>query len=274
MHFDGQGGVWAIRCDDPSVAAPVFTAPRRLCNGVAMNKVTVLSSGAWLLPAAVWSYTGQQLPEMDGERFSNAVCSTDDGESWQLRGGADVPKRCFDEHMVVERHDGSLWMLVRTLYGIGESVSTDGGASWTPGQPSTLHGPNTRFFIRRLRSGRLLLVNHALQPEALAHTGDWRPRTHLTAWLSDDDGASWLGGLLLDEREPVSYPDGIEAPDGRIYIIYDRERGDGKPAADVLKDGKAREILMAVFTEADVLAGAPVTPAVRLRVQVNRIRPA
>ena len=32
--------------------------------------------------------------------------------------------RQFDEHMFVERKDGSLWLLVRTNYGIGESIST------------------------------------------------------------------------------------------------------------------------------------------------------
>ncbi len=34
--------------------------------------------------------------------------------------------------MVVERKDGSLWMLLRTSYGIGQSVSADGGATWSP----------------------------------------------------------------------------------------------------------------------------------------------
>jgi len=47
--------------------------------------------------------------------------------------------------------------------------------------------------------------------------------------------------LLLDERETVSYPDGIEAQDARIYIIYDRNRNTD------------REVWMAVFTERDVL---------------------
>jgi hypothetical protein len=72
--------------------------------------------------------------------------------------------------------------------------------------------------------------------------------------LSDDDGRSWSGGLLLDERMNVSYPDGVEAPDGKIYIVYDHDRF------------KAREILMAVFTENDVRSGA----GGRLRVVVNK----
>lgn len=33
-------------------------------------------------------------------------------------------------------------------------------------------------------------------------------RSHLTAYLSKDDGTTWTGGLMLDERRGVSYPDG------------------------------------------------------------------
>ena len=68
-------------------------------------------------------------------------------------------------------------------------------------------------------------------------------RSHLRAYLSEDDGATWKGGLLLDERERVSYPDGFQARDGAIHVVYDRDRAN------------AREILMARFTEANVLAG-------------------
>jgi len=116
---------------------------------------------------------------------------------------------------------------------------------------SKIAHPVARFFVRRLRSGNLLLVKHGPLDR---RTG----RSHLTAYVSKDDGASWQGGLMLDERVGVSYPDGLQKEDGRIYIIYDRNR---------LTD---KEILMAVFTEQDVLAGKDVSGAVRLRVLVNR----
>ena len=45
---------------------------------------------------------------------------------------------------------------------------------------------------------------------------------------------------MLDERKGISYPDGFQAPDGTIFISYDRNRD---------TDG---EILLARFTEADV----------------------
>ena len=265
--FDGRGGVWAIVTEDPDSPEPTFTAPRRLCNGIALNKPVVLSSdssigfqacapspGEWVLLAAVWNRAPFR-EELAAERFSNLFVSTDEGATWTRRGGAEVPERSFDEHMLLERRDGSLWLLVRTDVGIGEALSRDRGATWTDARAEALPGPSSRFHLRRLASGRVLLVSHVLTRE----TG----RCHLTAWLSEDDGATWLGGLLLDERPGVSYPDATQAPDGRIYVIYDHERGDREdiPSPD-------RAILMAVFTEDDILSGS--CESCRLRVLVSR----
>ncbi len=62
---------------------------------------------------------------------------------------------------------------------------------------------------------------------------------------------------MIDERATVSYPDGVQAPNGEIYIIYDWNRADDK------------HVLMATFTEDDVLAGKPVSGKTRLRVLIN-----
>jgi hypothetical protein len=60
------------------------------------------------------------------------------------------------------------------------------------------------------------------------------------------------GGLMIDEGQKVSYPDGVQAVDGTIHIIYDYNR---------TPDGF---VLMAAFTEEDVRAGKPVTDKGRL----------
>ena len=86
----------------------------------------------------------------------------------------------------------------------------------------------------------------------------WQRRSHLTAYLSNDDGRSWYGGLLLEDRLVVSYPDAIQAPDGRIFLVYDHNRKTDK------------EILLAVFTEADVVAGRLLDGRSRLRQLVSR----
>ena len=60
------------------------------------------------------------------------IASDDGGETWALRGSTTVPhaERTFDEHMLVQLASGELWMLVRTLRGLAESFSTDGGRTW------------------------------------------------------------------------------------------------------------------------------------------------
>jgi hypothetical protein len=98
----------------------------------------------------------------------------------------------------------------------------------------------------------LLLVKHGPLDERTR-------RERLMAFVSDDDGQTWQGGLLLDEREKVTYPDGVQATDGTIYVVYDYNR---------TPNG---EVLMATFTEADVRAGKPVSDTVRLRGEVARL---
>ena len=187
------------------------------------------------------------------DNSARVVVSTDKGQTWRVRGACDVPKkvRNYDEHMIVEKKDGSLWMLVRTSYGIGESVSHDRGATWGALTPSLIQHPSARFFIRRLNSGNLLLVKHG-------SINQRSKRSHLTAYLSADDGHTWSDGLLLDERTGVSYPDGQQKQDGMIHIIYDYSRTG------------AREILMARFTEDDVVAGNSESASVTLRMVVSR----
>ena len=245
-------GVWAMTTTETDGPAARWSAPRRLCDGVMMCKPIVLSSGEWALPVSFWHRREAGSAGM--------VVSTDRGATWGERGAADVPPavRNHDEHMLLERRDGSLWMWVRTNYGIGESESTDGGATWSALVPSTVPHARSRFSVRRLASGRLLLVRHNPASGDFADGESKGTRSHLTAYLSDDDGATWNGGLLLDERKPVSYPDGDQAEDGTITITYDFERTG------------AREILMAAFREEDILTARPEAPSVRLRQVISR----
>ena len=63
---------------------------------------------------------------------------------------------------------------------------------------------------------------------------------------------------MLDERTGVSYPDGFLAPDGTIYISWDRNRA---------TDGA---ILMARFTEDDILAKAFKGPKSKTKMLISR----
>ena len=255
--FDGRAGVWATICENPDADEPVWSAPRRIWHGVTLNKPTVLSNGEWMLPISLDQRGGFGpfkgcFTELNPLRGANVFVSTDQGNTWERRGMSTFPNPDWHEHMVVERKDGSLWMLARTGKGIMETESTDGGRTWSQPVDSAIKHPVARFHIRRLSSGRLLLVKHGDRIDA--HTG----REQLSAWLSDDDGQTWNGGLVLDERKGVSYPDGFQAPDGMIYISYDRNRS---------RDG---EILLARFTEQDVLAKQLVGPKSKLKMLISR----
>lgn len=254
--WDGRSGVWCMTTETPEKKDAIWSAPRRLCDGIMMNKPTVLSDGRWLFPVSIWRVKpDKNTPQHDlGDRKNpNVMVSTDNGKTLTTLGASFVPRdvSIFDEHSIVERRDGSLWMLVRTSYGIGEAFSTDGGRTWTDTEPSQICHPSSRFFIRRLQSGNLVLVKNGPIDQAT-------DRRQMTAYLSQDDGVTWKGGLVLDDRNPVSYPDGDQLSDGTIVVTYDFDRTG------------ARLILAARFTEADILAGKIVSQQGKLQLQINQ----
>lgn len=253
--------VYATICDNPDADELKWSKEFIVGNDVMMNKPTVLSTGEWLLPIAVWKkdiYVEYKTKtEEDG---SFAYKSIDNGKTFEKLGVSKIKDRVFDEHMILELLDGRLAMYVRTRYGIGVSYSYDRGKTWTNGEDSGYGGPNSRFFITRLKSGRILLVNH------FEFTG----RSHLTAMLSEDEGKTWKYKLLLDERANVSYPDGVEADDGYIYITYDRERASFLTSLESVYS-QAREILFAKITEEDIIAGKVISEKGRLKQVASKL---
>lgn len=258
-YFDGRAGDWFIRCDNPDAVEPTWTEPVRFADGCTLNKPTVLSSGDWLLPVSLWTRDRigpaslkEAHRDLDGIRMANVFASTDEGQTWARRGGVAFPGTDFDEHMLVELKDGRLWMLARTKGGISESFSADGGVTWEAPRPSPIQNVSARFFLRRLASGNLLLVKNGPLDVRLPR------RSSLTAFLSTDDGKTWPHELLLDDRAEVSYPDGIQAPDGTIHVLYDWNRHTDA------------EILLAKFREEDIVTGRFTSPGAKPRMLVNK----
>ncbi len=258
---DGRQGVWASVCENPDSDELAWSIPKRLCNGFVLNKPIILRGGEWLLPTTLWDrylmgFCGGDLKEsdlfhdLDQWRMSNFMVSIDNGANWERRGGVYADKRLFDEPVFIEKPDGELRCIIRTHYGLAETRSYDSGFNWSKPEPSKLQHCSARIFTLRLKSGKVLLVKHGPLFQKTE-------RTQLTAYLSDDEGETWYGGIVLDERNNVSYPDGFQAPDGRIYLNYDRKRIDG-------------EILLAVFNEEDVVSGNPISKACRLKIPMQR----
>jgi len=235
----GRFGVWFRTTADATGPTPCWSAPREIPLGVPfafrLNKPTVLSTGEWLLPVTWARETPRRWWWPAGEQLQGVAISTDQGETWALHGAIEAPRWAL-ECMVVELRNGRLWMLIRTNSGVlWQSESADGGRTWSAGTPTTIVNPGARFHIRRLASGRLLLIN---TPSASRRQG-------LCAYLSQpDDERTFVGGLQLDARDRVSYPDTVQAPDGLIYAVHDCDRGG------------LGEVLLDVFSEDEVLAVA------------------
>lgn len=243
--------VWAMVAENPEDRNANWSLPFEVCPGVMMNKPITVSSGSTLLPVSNWKRKRYCDPpeDMTAEIYS---LDTTRREANFLGGViSEQEDKCYDEHMVVERLDGSLWMLIRTRYGIGESFSQDGGITWSSLMPSPIQHTNSRFYIRRLHSGNLLLVKHGNASENVG-------RHYLQALLSKDDGRSWVGGLMLDERAYSSYPDGFQDSDGRIHIAYDYSRK------------KEKEILWAVFREDEIERRELIHEDSKLRALINK----
>jgi len=248
-----EHGVYARICEQPDATPPQWGKEIRLGFDAAalsfrMNKPTVLTSGAWILPV---THASERIEAWfaGAKQRQGVAISKDQGRTWSLHGSLEAPDWAL-ENMIVELKDGRLWMLIRTGAGVlWQSHSSDQGLNWSKAFPSSIPNPGSRFFVRRLASGNLLLVNHY----------KFKGRSHITARTSEDDGVTWNEGLLLDERSNVSYPDGAQDRSGVIWMVHDRQRYG------------AGEILLSSFREEDVLAGKAVSESVVLKRVVNHL---
>ncbi len=213
---------WEMVCEDPDAHDPQFSEPRYLGIGFLRCKPLVLKNGTQL------HFNYDQIDP----RYGYSI-TYDGGKTYERRYGAKKLLTPFDETMAYESLDGTVRMLARTKLGeLGESLSHDGGKTWEEARLSGIDAPNTRFFVARTPSGRLLLIRN----------GDRVDRKNMTLSLSEDDGKTWKHNLCIDTRDHVSYPD-ADFYSGRIYLTYDRERTG------------AKEILFASLTEEDIING-------------------
>jgi len=235
--------------DEPALPS---AEARQIGTGVMMCKPIVLKSGAWQLPVAVWWK----------ETSARFVLTKDGGRTFKLAEddvctgtvlGASVPEgdRTCDEHVAVQFPDGSRKCWIRTRSGVRTATSAGENYTWTDAvKEKGFRHTDSRMWVSALASGNLVCVKHGRPDENVG-------RTNLTAYVSRDRGATWEGGLLLDARFNAAYPDGVQLKDGTITVIYDRDRTG------------AGEVLLATFTEADVLAGRDVSGKVALRETVS-----
>ncbi|PTX93223.1 hypothetical protein DB345_16495 [Spartobacteria bacterium LR76] len=247
--WDGRGGVWGICCEQPEAIPRIWSQPQRFCDGVMMNKPSADRSGHWLMPTTIWDLKPYAEGIAKAQRGPGVAIYSDGDPHASLTATADIPDPVFDEHVMLPLRDGRWALWARNASVIRRAVvsySNDRGHMWTRGTYTDIPCPNSRFSIGRLRSGTLLLASHRITQEMIDSQSLWPVRSHLAVWLSDDEGQTWHGNLLIDEREHVSYPDFTQAADGTIHLIYDHARN------------VSGDILHVELTEHQIREGLPV----------------
>jgi hypothetical protein len=189
----------------------------------------LLRSGALLYLAKLWEPLSG-LPSGPEAGQIVAMSSTDEGQTWTLRGTVPlIPGTIwanYHEAHVVELPDGKLIGAVRlqstatpegdvTRAGLDDfsvvlTESHDGGQTWaTPRSVGILGSPP---HLLRHSSGTLVLTY-----------GYRKPPFGQRVALSRDEGKTWEADLILRDDGPdadLGYPATVELPDGDLFSVY------------------------------------------------------
>ncbi len=183
----------------------VLSEPHVIGNGFfAKNTYRVLSDGTYMVCFQ---------SDMD-ERYLLVYTSSDKGNTWNYFSKVYAPQAyAYDEPIVMEKNDGTLWMTLRTrkqyMY---QSISTDGGKNWSIAKKYFMPNTDTRFCIKELPNGDWVMVYNNSQSG----------RTNMTLALSKDEGKSWHNKILLYSRY-CSYPD-IQIDEDELHVVFDDGR--------------------------------------------------
>ena len=180
---------WEIICENPDDENPTFSEPRCLDVGFLRCKPLVLADGTWV------NFNYDQTET----RYGYSI-STDEGKTYTRLYGPEKIGTFFDEGMAYQKKDGTVRMMARCRFGeLAETCSADvtDERSWTEAKLNGITGADTRFFLSRTPTGRVLLVTN----------DDPKVRKNMTISLSEDDGETWKYRRCIDERAGISYPD-------------------------------------------------------------------
>lgn len=221
--------VWSTRSED---GGHTWSPPQKVQDGYcgAVRDMIQTRDGNLVVPLQIFLTEHQR-------HATTPFVSSDDGRTWQPAGVLDIGRGRGHhdgsiESTVVERRDGSLWMLLRTCDDVFyQSVSTDGGRSWSAMSATEIDASSSPGIIKRLHSGRLMLAWNRLHPtgradhprrggQHSAREASWH-REELAVAFSDDDGASWSTPVVVaavPEGKRVAYPFIAEPRPGLVWV--------------------------------------------------------
>jgi len=173
------------------------------------GKYTALTNGR-----CIRLKTGRILLEAYEGGDSFCYLSDDEGVTWRESQRVKPGNGCW-EPACIELQDGQVLMLMRTgLGGQYESLSRDGGETWSPPIPTRLSGTAAPVSISRVpATGHLLAIwNH--NPGAAK-------RNPLTAAISKDEGKTWENFRNIEDapEDAWAYP-AVTWVDDQALLTY------------------------------------------------------
>lgn len=95
-----------------------------------------------------------------------------------------------------------------------KSESRDFGRSWSKAE-RYVYSPDYPMAMVTLRSGKWCMAKNGYLDQMLNYTPN-----RIVVYISDDEGKSWFGGLVLDDRVDSNSPCIADSGDGYIYVAY------------------------------------------------------
>lgn len=184
-------------------------------------------------------FTSMMMRHNPGHHAVVTYTTKDDGKSWTRSNVIDLGGIGHHggvmEATLTQLKNGRLWMLMRTNWGkFWEAFSDDSGLKWKQFKPASIDASSSPGILKRLQSGRLVLVWNRIYPEGKKEYplrgGDgifsevacsWQ-REELSVMFSNDDGKSWTTPAVIaritKKGTQVSYPYLFEAHSGEIWV--------------------------------------------------------
>ncbi|MEA3365454.1 MAG: sialidase family protein, partial [Candidatus Hydrogenedentes bacterium] len=160
----------------------------------------------------------------DGFNVSLVAISDDDGETW--RASAPMVGLGPIQPTLVQKDNGTLAAYLRDSGDVPNRVmisfSQDNGETWSPATDTELPNPGSSLEAIELESGNWLMI--------LINDAD-EGRHRLSAFLSDDEGATWKWRRILEPGplggNSFSYPSVLQGQDGAIHMTYSARTDQG-----------------------------------------------
>src|SRR5680860_874947 len=182
--------------------------------GPIKNQPIQLKNGTIISPSSNETLTGDWTIHIEQ--------SVDSAKTWTKTEPLNDPEEFGAIQPVVLNHgNGKLQLLSRTKNDVvAQNWSEDNGKTWGKMTATSLSNPNSGVDGVTLKDGRHILIYNPTSK-------NWGDRVPLSLGISTD-GRNWNRVLDLEplrettdrEGEEYSYPTVIQAPDGKVHIVY------------------------------------------------------